>query len=281
MNTSICFLQINSSKDLTKYSIQSCLKNTRCEIYLGYINPEDILDFKSEPRIHFLDLSKEAAALGIIRSEYQDFSKLEFFSLVQLKWELILKIFKNNNSDIVQYCDLDIIWLRDPTFEIAETFKINHQAQILVQDFSTNPSLPNLCMGFAAFRNSKECVNIITELKHNHRNMLRQNSYIGDDDVITARYRYTPSTQIQLLPQVSFPVGNMGLLYSNKVFYPGIEVPSPFIFHANFVVGIRQKIEYLDLVAKRFNVPVEGLSKFSSFTYSMTRWLRIIKYKLN
>ena len=54
-----------------------------------------------------------------------------------------------------------------------------------VQDYTTQLSVPRLCMGFFAIKNCLESQNFIKVCKNLHTEMARQNIYVGDDDVIT------------------------------------------------------------------------------------------------
>jgi hypothetical protein len=73
--------------------------------------------------------------------------------------------------------------------------------------------------------------------------MLEKNPRSGDDDVITEIYRMEHfPLEIQLLPQTTFPVGNLLNLFAKRAQFPGLHPFTPYIFHANFVVGLAKKL---------------------------------------
>ena len=73
---------------------------------------------------------------------------------------------------------------------------------------------------------------------------------IGDDDIITDFYlKGDASNWIRLLPQIGFPVGSFLNAFRNNSLIPGLRPTfpepnryQPYIFHANFTVGERNKI---------------------------------------
>ena len=93
----------------------------------------------------------------------------------------------------------------------------------------------------------------------NHLEGLATNPYLGEDDVITKMYvDLNYPNWIGELPQSSFPVGRMLNLY-RKSSYPGLEMQSPVIFHANFVVGIKNKRLLLRILNRQLGTPIKGL----------------------
>jgi hypothetical protein len=276
----VCFLAINTPPELASISIGSCLSVTQNEIYIGYINLSEVASFQDNPRVQLVDLSQESQQFAISKSGYTDFSQKEFFQLVQLKWELISKVLAISSARFIQYCDLDVIWISDPSSTIVDTFENESRINLLIQDFTTNPSLPNLCMGYCAFKNDATTTLLITKLKKIHGDLLAGDPYLGDDDVVTYYYRNNRYGEIERLPQITFPVGNMGLLYSKKTYYPGIKAPNPYIFHANFVLGTRRKIEYLEMISRSYRIRISGKKKVAPIHFRLTRLLRTIKFSL-
>jgi hypothetical protein len=96
-----------------------------------------------------------------------------------------------------------------------------------------------------------------------HAHMLEENPRSGDDDVITELYRSDHFPQeIQLLPQTTFPVGNLLNLFSKSDEFPGLRPFEPFIFHANFVVGLRKKLLITKIAYRQRGLKPNGLSRF-------------------
>jgi hypothetical protein len=103
-------------------------------------------------------------------------------------------------------------------------------------------------MGFVAFRNDFNSRDFIEQSAKRHKLELQSNSRIGDDDIATLLYveREYPSW-IYELPQTTFPVGVSLNLFRGKGVFPGLIAQEPFIFHANFVVGLSNKILLMKL----------------------------------
>lgn len=279
-NQSICFLIINKINLLPSIAIESCLSKTEANIYIGYVSESNIQEIPYDPRISYIDLTEEAEEAGIRLGEYKDFSEEDFFRLVVLKWALIRKSMEISQSKFVVYSDIDVLWINDPVSAISDSFDEEPESQIFVQDFTANPASPNLCMGFAAFRNGERSYSLISELSDLHKVMLIENSRFGDDDVITRYFRRSNRREIKLLPQPTFPVGNLGKLFSPVSLYPGINSPTPYIFHANFVVGNSNKISYLVLISKFLGTQIPTLPVRIKFMHLMRLALKRIKYRL-
>ena len=279
-NSAVCFLVINKINLLPSIAIESCLRATSSDVYIGYVSKTDIEGLPVGPRISYVDLSDAAYEAGVIIGEYKNFTQEEFFKLVILKWALITICLSKSSSSVVIYSDLDVLWLSDPSDDLTNSFSHYEHIQIQLQDFTSNPALPNLCMGFAAFRNSTKCKSLIAELNSLHQEMLQKNSKIGDDDVITQYFRERQPVEISLLPQSTFPVGNMGKLFSPKPFFPGVESPKPYIFHANFVIGNANKVAYLVLISLIFDISVDVLTSTRKLKFILRIFLKKLKSRL-
>ncbi len=279
-NSSVCFLVINKISVLPSIAIESCLKATNSDLYIGYVSKSDIDGLPINSRIRYVDLSEAAQEAGVVIGEYKNFTQDEFFKLVVLKWALISSCLRQSDSSFVIYSDLDVMWLNNPVGDLSNSFSRYEKVQIYVQDFTSNPALPNLCMGFAAFRNSTRCREVVAELNRLHLDMLQENSKFGDDDVVTRYFREHQTVEISLLPQSTFPVGSMGKLFSRKTFFPGIGSPKPYIFHANFVVGNANKVSYLVLISQVFAIQLEVLTKRRQLGFLLRLILKKLKVYL-
>ena len=242
LNSVVCFLAINKMPEISEISIRSVLKNSDCQIIVGYLRESDVKDLPQNNRIKYLNLdTSEEINLNTNDSGYRDFSQDEFFKLVQYKWVLFKEIMKMQYTNII-YSDLDVVWVSDACDLVKSTFDTRSDLHVLVQSFSGSPAHPRLCMGFFAFRNSIVSYNLIETAQKMHKEMLSISPRIGDDDVITKLYSELEYPHwLCELPQSTFPVGNMLTLYSQRPRFPGLRAPTPAIFHANFVVGITNK----------------------------------------
>ncbi len=254
MNGVLCYLLVNRIPNLPRIAISSALVHTSSDIYIGYLNLEDLTDLPKDPRLHFVDLSDVATSRGLRNnsSKYVDFSQDYFFQLVQLKWDLFRLVGEISKADFVAYSDLDVVILKDVISEFSSLFQVTPHIEIAVQDFTYSIIEPRLCMGIFAFRNNKETASIISECSEIHKNGLIDNSRFGDDDVITQYFvSHGRTNQILLLPQQSFPVGNLVNLFLPISPLRGLRPDYPYIYHANFVVGSRKKEFLLELITTR------------------------------
>lgn len=245
-SSAVCFLVINKMEVLPSLAIKSVLLNSDQRVIVGYVSRGDISSLPQNDRVSYLDLSDEAKTLKIDSGEkaYQSFDQDSFFSLVRLKWAMLEKLILDNDFSYLIYNDVDVLWIQDPTQLIENCFNSIAHSEVLIQNFTSDPSQPNLCMGFVAFRNSPGAIKIIQECSSMHSSLLESNPRTGDDDVISKYYRdHSFSSAILQLPQGLFPVGNFANLFSRKNLFPGLTPFRPYVFHANFVVGIKKKIQ--------------------------------------
>jgi hypothetical protein len=265
----VAFLVVNKIKELPNLSIQSALANTSASIVVGYFSDEDIVDIQPHPRLYRLKLNNDEDSSQNTNTVYSDFGKLEFFYLVTFKWILLQKLF-GLGFKILIYSDLDIAWFKDAVAEITLLFNDLPNVHVAIQSATLIPSQPRLCMGFAAFRRSEEVDELIRVCHLNHLSAVKNSQMIGDDDVVTTYYTSDPKPNwILELPQVSFPVGILMNAFVRNRTIPGLNLPLPFIFHANYVVGERNKRLLMQYAMHRIFLE----SKFATFSLEMRIFL--------
>jgi hypothetical protein len=248
-------------------AINSVLSNSDSPIFVGTVRAIDRENLPINDRISYIDLSADASRLGIpiTRGVYESFEKDEFFTLVQLKWALFKKVSEISRSEFIVYNDIDVFWLRPVLPALTNAFAFSPKVQVMIQHFTWMPGQPQLCMGFVAFRLGAFFDNLIERAAELHAQMLEGNPRSGDDDVITELYRSGQLTkEIQLLPQTTFPVGNLLNLYSKRDQFPGLRPFDPYIFHANFVVGLRKKLLITKIAHRQHGLKLNGISGLAS-----------------
>ena len=270
MNGVICYLIINKIPNLPLLAVSSALKNTISDIYIGFIHSSDLEDLPTSDRLHFVNLSSHAKKLGLSNasSGYVDFDQDYFFKLVQLKWSLFKEISQMKEVGFATYLDLDVIVIKDFMGEFEKVYSKSSCTNFIVQDFTFQPSTPRLCMGIFSFRNNQKSRDLLVECENLHAARLEEFSRCGDDDVITEIYS-TPENGLQIhrLPQQSFPVGNLANLYLPLGVIPGLRPESPFVYHANFVVGNLKKTLLLTIFS--------GSGKINTFEKIFPMYCRI------
>ena len=244
----ICFLVVNKMGVLPELAITSAFDRTGLDILVGCLDDEDLPCLRSDLLFKTIRL-ESPLDLNMNQSEnlYKDFSEDAFYQIVQLKWQLLERVL-GMGYDYVLYSDTDVYWNENPVNELIRLFDLRNEVAVQIQSFSDYASIPQLCMGFVALRNSPVTHKFIQECKSRHAEHSRNLGRIGDDDIVTQYYLENNFPRfIQELPQTTFPVGRFLNLYSGKAKYPGLPSPRPFIFHANYVVGLRNKILLMKL----------------------------------
>lgn len=277
----VCFLVINRMEVLPEISISSAYDRTHADILLGYLDENDLPVLRPDVVIQPL-LLENSSSLGLnsLTGGYSDFSQDEFYRIVQLKWQLLEKALQLG-YDYVIYSDTDVYWNINPMPEIINVFENREQVHIQIQSFTDLPSQPKLCMGFVAIRNSLTSSKVLADCKMRHAVHARENGRIGDDDIVTQYFieNKFPSSILEL-PQTTFPVGRMLKLYASQSKFPGLPSPKPYIFHANYVVGLRNKIILMKVFIRYYANTDEGINlSFQQYLILLVQRIRL-KLKL-
>lgn len=278
MKTIVALLVINQIPELPVAAIHSVLAHSDAEICVGYLNHEDIVGLEFSDRVHFQKLI--SISNQNFQGKYKDFSESQFYQIVQLKWQL-LELLLDTDHELIIYTDLDVIWLQDPIKPISESLGLNQDVSVLIQSFTTNPSEPKLCMGFVALRNSNFSKLLVAECKQIHSKLILSNPKLGDDDVVTKYYVESGLGQnVQLLPQATFPVGSFLNLYTTRPKFPGLGSPQPYIFHLNYVVGLRNKRIMLRLLKKNYDSKIFSKGFRTWYVLITLKRMRVIFWNL-
>ena len=270
---------------MVEISIQTILQESTSDIIIGYVSEKDISKFrKISTRISFVNLESDLKYLDIpkINNNYQQYTEDAFYSIVQLKWPLILKTLNEFPQNNVIYSDADVIWCTDASSEIEMGFQNQNEISIFVQNLSTSPAETSLCMGFVGFRNNEISKQIIGDAIEMHKANLIINPKSGDDAVITNIYRSNRyERNIGLLPQSTFPVGNLINNFTKRHLYPGLGFDQPIIFHANYVIGLHRKVLLMYLLLKNIGKHKKIFRKKNIIQFEIELKLRRIKSHLN
>jgi hypothetical protein len=251
----ICFLVINKMKELPEISITSAHERTGAEIFIGCLDESDLPSLRNDIKVNLVPLENQFAADDKnLTHVYRDFAHDAFYQIVQLKWQLLQKIF-NLGYEYIIYSDTDVYWNQDPCKELLEVFEKRQQVHVQIQSFSDQASRPKLCMGFVAFRVSDISREFISICQDRHTRHSQEIGRIGDDDIVTQYYEESNFPAFILeLPPTTFPVGRMLKIFAKNSKYPGLPSPVPYIFHANYVVGLRNKIILMKIFMKQYSI---------------------------
>jgi hypothetical protein len=249
----VCLLVVNKIDDLPVIAVQSILEFSESDILIGYIDERDLQKLPKNSRISFVNLQSQDSQIRNGTNQpkyYSDWNDQNFYEIIKLKWELLIYALSLNYSFII-YSDIDVIWLSDAAQVIQATFKKRNYLNLQIQSFTYASSSPKLCMGFIALRSNEYSEQILLQAKKRHWAEAKNNPRVGDDEIITLLYEELGYPyQFLELPQFRFPVGE-GLNLLKKSRFPGLNMPTPYIFHANYVVGLRNKRLLLRLALSR------------------------------
>lgn len=271
MTGAICFLVINKIEELPRVAIKSALKNSSLPVLVGYIAENDIKSLRDLP-VEFVKIKEVEAPLQ--SGNYSAFDESDFYRIVMNKWELLLQILPQ--YDFLIYSDIDVLWIEDAASEINSIFQINTEIDLVMQSFGSKEASPSLCMGFIGIRNAERSVNFINICKAKHKELIATNPLIGDDDVATMVLRELcyPHWLHRLSP-IYFPVGNTLDLFTGRQSYPGIGAPKPFIFHLNYVVGLKNKRLMMRVIS--LHNPSWGIETKMTISWRVTLMLKKVK----
>ena len=276
--TLVVLLVVNKIIELPDISIKSIISKTNSDILIGCINELDISSIPADPRIIIKNLSQFANTLNLVlepKGNYQGWDTSEFFHIIKLKWDLLIYSMELG-YDYVIYSDIDVLWLSNVSEVIERVFQVRKNVHMLVQSFTNTPEKPRLCMGFIALRNNSYSKSFIYNAQVRHKNEALKNSSIGDDDIFTLLYvEQNFPNEILELPQFNFPVGE-GLGLMRQTSMPGLNSPKPMIFHANYVVGLKNKRLLLRLALDQKQLRELQISY--SMYWRVRRFLKYLKY---
>jgi hypothetical protein len=272
----VVFLVVNAIKDLPSLSVSSCLMATTSNIVIGYVSESDLSGIAPHPRLYKYKIDGGNATLNYATGVYSEFGKLDFFYLVTFKWILFKELF-NLGFQVIIYSDLDVAWFADASTEVKSLFLKNADLDLAIQSATLTPTEPRLCMGFVAIRSSMLTEKLIEVCHKNHLNAVLDGQLIGDDDVITEYYlKNAKPPWMYELPQVAFPIGIMMNAYIRDSSVPGLNLPIPFIFHSNYVVGEHNKRLLMRLALQRID-PAQGNNTFT-LEFRITLFIKRLRF---
>jgi hypothetical protein len=269
---------------MSDIALRSILAHSNATIYIGHVHSADILDLPSDPRILYVNLDEfsESEVTAPSLDTYSDYSTNEFYKIVMHKWRLFDKVFEMSQASFLLYVDLDVIWFSDVYKYVTQSFSKFDAIDVLIQDATDEIFEPALCMGVLALRRTNFTYSLINKCAEMHREKMLQNSKIGDDTVITEFFEMGANREkFLLLPQKTFPVGNLASAFYRFGIFPGLQSPFPYIFHANYVVGVKRKVLLMFAVGRELNkLESFNLTRSKRMIYSTELILRGLKFRL-
>ncbi len=278
----ICLLLANDMSPVSDMCFASIRRVSSGPIVIGITHDAQRALFPADPNIIFLDLSASLSLDGLkfleTDTKYRAYTNNDFFRVVQLKWDLISKTMRMFPEHNVLFSDFDVLWISNPLPHLEVFLSSHPNCQIVIQDNSTDLNLFAVCMGFVYFRNNRFTNDMILSLASRHE-VMGKIAPIGDDAIMSEYLKSEmPMEKYHVLPLHLFPTGNLSKLFLRKELFPGFKAPSPYIFHANYVSGLRKKALLMYLVARRINLSMSRVGALQRMSFSLEVILRRIKY---
>lgn len=178
---------------------------------------------------------------SITQAQYAPYGTPVFNGICWAKIDLLRHLL--DRHDHVVYADLDIGWLRDPLpylARVAEHYPLAFQTEGL-------PSFPpTLCCGFVSVRRSDRAIDFLQAL------LARRTDGHDDQTACNAMIAERPGwlKDIYLLPETLF-VNGLGYRLMQNERMPPVTMEDdlqPFLFHANWTLGVANKRKLLAMV---------------------------------
>lgn len=175
--------------------------------------------------------------------EYSIYGSEIFSRLIELRFRIVIDFLKKGKKVI--YADLDVAWIRSPTDYLDRVLE-HYDYASQIESIGAFP--PTFCTGFFCARPSRRSLDIVEaheaeflEERESNPRVTMQPSLVR---LIERRPHFLKS--MFPLPESLFPTG---LLYRNfdkgEPFEGIVNTAKPFIFHANWVLGVEEKIRLL------------------------------------
>ncbi|MDR3647100.1 MAG: putative nucleotide-diphospho-sugar transferase [Candidatus Babeliales bacterium] len=216
--------------------------DTRIKMYALYTPSHKILvDKYFLPSIKdnfnlIIDTFKQQCPTGQFNSEGWNTTMLD-------KVDVIINAIKSNKNKIFIFSDVDIIFIRPVEKELKKLMKTY---EFVIQ--KSSEKLPNCCTGFFAMIGNEKNLKLWIDIKK----FMLKNPKLSEEDVLNFFIKQGRLNNIKWsqLPKEY----NTGGMFTGSRWVPGIELQLPeniLLHHANWTVGIDNKIAQLEYVLKK------------------------------
>ena len=237
-----CLIYLIHGDDLLSLFKNNLISAKKCNIQMekiAYINRANVKIYQDT--CHEFDV--EIVPIDIIFNElnYSNYGTQGFNVVTSYKWAIIIDALKRGYKNAI-YSDVDIVYIADFEEYIKNA---SHLYKCGVQSESSPKFSTECCTGLMFFR--CDAIPILEQLVE----INRMNISLGNDqDIFNKIYIENSSFQkeVHLLPEAIF---QNGLHYKNFIedsYEPIRGKIQPFLFHANYVLGLEAKIALLKKV---------------------------------
>ncbi|MFY9655294.1 MAG: putative nucleotide-diphospho-sugar transferase [Methylocystis sp.] len=177
-----------------------------------------------------------------------DWGTAGFSSIMELKLKIISGLLRDFKD--ILYVDIDVAWIQNPLDHLRQTMTV-YDIVFQREPKSVFPSEP--CFGFFAARSSPLAISFFQKQYDLFVERRKLNEAIPVQATCREFFQLHPSflKEIHFLSDYLFPTGPLRPLLLNSAPFPGlIDAGRPYIFHANWIVGGKEKeslLRHLDL----------------------------------
>ncbi|MHB8287011.1 MAG: putative nucleotide-diphospho-sugar transferase [Caulobacteraceae bacterium] len=243
---------LTASRGLQPFVVNALHGLESCDIDMSsvlLVTPQDHVEefraissaFSCELRGYDADLVGE---MPIDEAAYAPYGTSVFSDIMSLRVPMILRLLQEH--EFILFADVDIAWLNSPLDyleHVLSTYPIAMQTEAVGQ------FPPPFCMGFIAARAGEATTRILNWF---------QEQYVVDRRVdkqapmqVTfnrlLRENVSETKNIFTLPEALFPNGRLyrAVREPSRFEMPLVPLPEPYIFHANWTIGLEAKVALL------------------------------------
>jgi hypothetical protein len=159
----------------------------------------------------------------------------EFDAIMHARTQIIHKLLNLNVT--LLFADSDIVWLNQNVLEHVQFIFQQTSVDVLFSISEVNKRKVWYCMGFYYVKPTAFTIKLFADLIEYQR----QKPHISDEDLLNSMIdlRYKKTDKIGILDPILFPSGNVWLERKLDVKFQ----ITPYILHANFLIGKQSKID--------------------------------------
>ena len=197
------------------------------------------------------------------KTGYSEYRTSDFRMLTLLKWDLLIDSLQTHpETKTVVFSDLDVYWMNDPGIHVSRLE--GSRSLMYVQDDSSELRPAWCCTGVMFWKNTKESLIKLNELREAHLEKISTGNLQDDEDTFNQVTSKNPGfMDFERLPREDFLVGR----HFQKLVFSASRTEPIYCFHANYLTGLNRKFDSLNAVNRRLEFgkfPWKELIKFMS-----------------
>lgn len=242
----------NNLDSLIECSVGSFLQTSKVQLVV--IATTNVEYLKKQKIVHDLSAKCDLTILPIpntdgaeLGDKYGDWNTQTFNLVSNKKFEL-LEALLNSGFSKVYYFDLDIYFFRDPLPFLSSVLERKSYA-FQSECQSTFPQ--EVCTGVMAFRNDFQSRVLLRDIQK-----FRSDAIVSANDQVRINWLLASDPLLMdnvfVLPETIFLNGiSARILLADDQFDGAVGTLRPILAHANWLVGIENKLKFINLVRKK------------------------------